>query len=216
MNLVTLYRPNGYDERSLGAITTVVFHHSAGSTTSGAAAVEAIRDWHIRGNGWPDIGYHYLIGSDGTVYQTEPLNKVSYHVAYHNEYTVGVCFLGHYEHSRPTDAALAAGREVVLLLEKALGRQLAIKGHAETNPASTEFCPSRIWHEWKGELDVSAIEELQAKIAELNGVNAELARQLAYKDELLAAANSRIGALEHDVLAPLKGLIAQADKILSP
>ena len=29
--------------------------------------VEIIRKWHVEGNGWSDIGYHYFIKKDGEV-----------------------------------------------------------------------------------------------------------------------------------------------------
>tara|TARA_R110001632_G_scaffold174521_1_gene294103 strand:+ start:521 stop:721 length:201 start_codon:yes stop_codon:yes gene_type:complete len=29
--------------------------------------VEDIRDWHVNGNGWSDIGYHYIIKLDGEI-----------------------------------------------------------------------------------------------------------------------------------------------------
>jgi len=60
--------------------------------------------------------------------------------------------------------------------------------------------------------------ELQRVTAErdqLNGVATDLGNQLAEKDRLLQAANSRVGALEHDVLEPLQqqleGLRRQLD-----
>lgn len=60
-------------------------------------------------------------------------------------------------------------------------------------------------------------QELDARTAErdqLNGVVAELGRQLAYKDELLQAANSRVGALEHDLVAPLQQQVDQLSRAL--
>jgi hypothetical protein len=66
--------------------------------------------------------------------------------------------------------------------------------------------------------DVTIREQLDAVTKErddLQGINKTLGEQLAYKDELLKAANNRVGALEHDVIEPLQeqieGLRRQID-----
>lgn len=58
--------------------------------------------------------------------------------------------------------------------------------------------------------DVALRDELEATKAELanqQGINTTLGEQLAEKDRLLRAANSRVGALEHDVLEPLQAQV---------
>ena len=34
--------------------------------------VKDIRDWHVNGNGWSDVGYHYVIKLDGEVQLGRP------------------------------------------------------------------------------------------------------------------------------------------------
>lgn len=48
----------------------------------------------VRGNGWSDIGYHYLILLDGTLEVGRPVEKVGAHVAGHNADSIGVCYVG--------------------------------------------------------------------------------------------------------------------------
>lgn len=46
------------------------------------------------GNGWSDIGYHYVILRDGTVEFGRPLERSGAHVAGHNATSVGICLVG--------------------------------------------------------------------------------------------------------------------------
>ena len=48
------------------AIEKIVIHCSATPRNKDFSA-EDIRDWHVKGNGWSDIGYHYVIRLDGTI-----------------------------------------------------------------------------------------------------------------------------------------------------
>ena len=56
--------------------------------------VEDVRSWHVKGNGWSDIGYHYLIKLDGTVQEGRPIEKSGAHVAGHNKNSIGIAYVG--------------------------------------------------------------------------------------------------------------------------
>lgn len=144
---------NTYDKRPLDAITTVVYHHSTGATPTDEDGAKRLLDIiyreHVVNRKWPGIGYGYAISPMGETYRLNDIEAESWHVKDHNRYTVGVVFLGDYSDSAPSDAALWAAARLHYDLEIDLGRQLAIVGHAELNPASTELCPSRKWHDWK-------------------------------------------------------------------
>lgn len=56
--------------------------------------VDTIRDWHVNGNGWKDIGYHYIIRRDGSVEQGRDENTPGAHVAGHNNDSLGICLIG--------------------------------------------------------------------------------------------------------------------------
>lgn len=66
----------------LGTVKGVVVHHTAGSglpqtLDEGKAEVRAIQRLHQLSNGWADIGYHLLLGQDGTWYQGRPWRGAS-------------------------------------------------------------------------------------------------------------------------------------------
>lgn len=85
-------------------ITDIFIHCSATPPTSDIGA-DDIRAWHTapppKGNGWVDIGYHYVIRRDGTVDKGRdldgdgnPENDVGAHVYGHNRGTLGICLVG--------------------------------------------------------------------------------------------------------------------------
>ena len=80
-------------------INEIIIHCSATrpdwmSNQPSFAKVAEIRRWHMRDNGWKDIGYHFLIDRDGTVLRGRPLEQVGSHVRGKNNFTIGVCLLG--------------------------------------------------------------------------------------------------------------------------
>lgn len=59
-----------------------------------AQQVHEIRRWHVDGNGWSDIGYHFVIGRDGEIADGRPLARAGAHTRGHNSTSVGVCLIG--------------------------------------------------------------------------------------------------------------------------
>lgn len=74
-------------------IDYIVLHCSATKVSADIGAAE-IRDWHVRGNGWRDIGYHYVIRRSGQVEPGRPLDQTGAHVSGHNSNSIGLCLVG--------------------------------------------------------------------------------------------------------------------------
>ena len=80
-------------------INEIIIHCSAtranwreGQKTS--TKVAEIKRWHVKDNGWSDIGYHFLIDRDGTVAKGRPVTRSGAHTKGHNKDTIGVCLIG--------------------------------------------------------------------------------------------------------------------------
>ena len=56
--------------------------------------VTEIRRWHVKGNGWRDIGYHHQIGRGGEHAVGRPETAIGAHVTGRNNGTIGICLLG--------------------------------------------------------------------------------------------------------------------------
>mgnify|MGYP003677575917 CR=1 FL=1 len=59
-------------------INKIIVHHSASG--SAVTTVEKIRKWHVEGNGWSDIGYHFIVHLDGSVHAGRPVERSGAHV----------------------------------------------------------------------------------------------------------------------------------------
>ena len=137
-------------------ITEIIIHCSAtwrgwmGNNTTSEKVAE-IRDWHVRDNGWSDIGYHFLIDRDGAVAEGRPLDRAGAHVVGHNTGTIGVCLIGGHG-STETDAFhdhfnVGQNHSLKVLLAKLQARfgTLKITGH---NQYAAKACPGFSVPEW--------------------------------------------------------------------
>lgn len=80
------------------AIEWIVVHTSATADKQGRpvdASAEQIRRYHVEHNGWKDIGYHFVVRTNGLIEKGRPLEDVGAHVGGFNDKSVGVCMSGH-------------------------------------------------------------------------------------------------------------------------
>ncbi len=89
-------------------IQRVTVHHSAiafDADGEGASAshIRAIQSGHQNGNGWADIGYHFLIDPAGRIWEGRKLDYQGAHAgnADLNRGNVGVCLLGDFSQRAP-------------------------------------------------------------------------------------------------------------------
>lgn len=76
-------------------ITKLIIHCSATPPDMEIGA-DTIRTWHVRDNGWADIGYHWVIRRDGTVEEGRPEAMQGAHCAAGNgnKDSLGLCLVG--------------------------------------------------------------------------------------------------------------------------
>lgn len=81
------------------SLSEIIIHCTAtdadwrkGSKTS--SKVSEVRKWHVEGNGWSDIGYHFLIDRDGTIAKGRPLERTGAHTKGHNTDSIGIALFG--------------------------------------------------------------------------------------------------------------------------
>jgi hypothetical protein len=98
-----------------------VVHHTAGSNTytrdESAAIVRGIEIYHVKGNGWNDIGYNFLVDKYGQVFEGRygGVDKavIGAHAEGFNTGSVGVAVLGSYGTTKISAAAKASLEQVL-------------------------------------------------------------------------------------------------------
>lgn len=107
----------GYTRRAT-EVEHVIVHHSAtfNTLTNYLNVVRNIYLFHTQDREWSDIGYNYLIAQDGTIFEGRSSGSQSLdndnvqgaHFCGKNGGTMGICLLGTYTTTVPTDTALVS------------------------------------------------------------------------------------------------------------
>ncbi|WP_177793105.1 N-acetylmuramoyl-L-alanine amidase [Muribaculum intestinale] len=135
------------------SITEIIVHCTA--TPEGKPfTVQQIRQWHTapkpKGNGWRDIGYHYIVYLDGSVHNGRPVEQVGAHCSGHNAHSIGVCYVGGCDAHRRLPDGQPEPKDTRTPIQKTALRQLLKKlkerypgariyGHRDFAPKA---CPS--------------------------------------------------------------------------
>ncbi|XP_068390796.1 N-acetylmuramoyl-L-alanine amidase [Eschrichtius robustus] len=76
-----------------------------------AADMRSMQRFHQHTRGWDDIGYSFVVGSDGYVYEGRGWHWVGAHTLGHNSRGFGVALIGNYTAELPAETALRAVRD---------------------------------------------------------------------------------------------------------
>ena len=71
-----------------------IFLHCSATPEGQDVKMETIREWHVKGNKWKDIGYHYVIELDGEVREGRPVQEMGAHCSGQNADSIGICYVG--------------------------------------------------------------------------------------------------------------------------
>jgi hypothetical protein len=98
------------------SLKLAIVHHTAGTNAytraQSAAIVRGIEIYHVKGNGWNDLGYNFLVDKYGQVFEGRyggvDRNVIGAHAEGFNTGSVGVAVIGEYGDATITPAAAAA------------------------------------------------------------------------------------------------------------
>lgn len=117
--------------------------HCAATPEGRDVKTETIKSWHVKGNGWSDIGYHFVIELDGAVKNGRPLHRSGAHTKGHNATSIGICYVGGIDKDKkPKDTRTEAQRKAMDKLVDDLKMDhptATIHGH---NEFAAKACPS--------------------------------------------------------------------------
>ncbi|MBL8899410.1 MAG: N-acetylmuramoyl-L-alanine amidase [Planctomycetes bacterium] len=107
------------DQSPMSAVRRITIHHSAMEPTSApleeaAKQIRSIQNGHFQ-RGYADIGYHYLIDSQGRIWEGRDKRFQGAHAGNTdaNERNLGICLLGNFVSVAPTPAQERALRTLV-------------------------------------------------------------------------------------------------------
>jgi len=101
-----------------GGYNRITVHHTAevpgarfdGSLGDSLEVARKVQRTHMANSGWGDIGYHFLIDSQGRVIEARDLRYQGAHAgnSTSNKNNIGICLIGHFGHGRPSPKAMAS------------------------------------------------------------------------------------------------------------
>ena len=112
--------------------------------------VSDIRRWHTtpkpKGNGWSDIGYHYVIYRDGTIHEGRSVDISGAHCEGWNAHSIGVVYVGGCEKDGKTPKDTRTNEQKAALLSllmdlRKIYPQAKIAGHRDYDRKG-KVCPS--------------------------------------------------------------------------
>jgi len=125
-------------------ISKIICHHTASPDTTPA---DTIRHWHVDGNGWSDIGYHWVVrktpAGTWTIDPGRPEARTGSHDGGENKGSLGIVVSGDYsDHPLPERAEIAL---CALIAAKCIQYGVKVEdvvGHGEYEPDDTPTrCP---------------------------------------------------------------------------
>ncbi|KAJ8280751.1 hypothetical protein GJAV_G00058570 [Gymnothorax javanicus] len=104
-------------ETLLGPARRVIIHHTAlwscASRQDCIAQLQHTQRLHMCDRGFEDIGYNFLIGGDGTIYEGRGWGIVGAHAKGNNHDSLGIAFMGNFNDETPSMAALYSTRQLL-------------------------------------------------------------------------------------------------------
>jgi len=123
-----------------------------------SARVNVVQSFHMDSWDWDHIGYNFLVGGDGRVYEGRGWGYVGAHTKGYNTGTIGVSFIGTFTKQRPNERQLKACQ---MLLEegvrlKKLTPKYRLYGHrqlsATESPGEELYKIIQTWPHWSHEI----------------------------------------------------------------
>jgi hypothetical protein len=117
------------DPVPMGRITRITLHHTADPRGVGSAfgavadRIKAYQTAHQQTNRWADIGYHFVVDSQGRIWRGRDLDWKGAHAGNKqaNENNVGIALIGNFESTEPSTAQTGATEDLLVWLSLEYG-----------------------------------------------------------------------------------------------
>ncbi|KAK9882852.1 hypothetical protein WA026_023548 [Henosepilachna vigintioctopunctata] len=119
-----------------------------------SAIVRNIQTYHVNSSDFIDIGYNFLIGGAGDVYLGRGWENEGAHTKGYNAISVGIAFIGDFQHCSPTDSQIAACKKLIKQGVEAgfIKKQYKLLGARQLrntqSPGDKLFNEIKMWENW--------------------------------------------------------------------
>lgn len=129
-------------QRYEGGINILTVHHTADTFVgTNEQILQREAGFHINGNGWPGLSYHYFITPDGTIFQINKHTDITWHDS-RNTDTLGIALHGDFTNTKPSQKQLNSLKSLLDWLctenPQLPASQQNVLGHREISPTA---CP---------------------------------------------------------------------------
>jgi len=140
---------------------SVIAHTAGGECADDVACSQLMRNlqnFQMSRQKFSDIGYHYLIGGNGKVYEGRSPSQRGAFAGPNNEGSLGIAFIGNFEEKAPSQEALDAAKQ---LLEHAVKQAQLVEnykllGHrqvsATRSPGEALYTLIQQWPNWSEQI----------------------------------------------------------------
>ncbi|XP_011634827.1 peptidoglycan-recognition protein 2-like [Pogonomyrmex barbatus] len=142
-------------------IPYVIIHHTVtpecDSRQKCSTRVDNIRSYHMDHNGWDDIGYSFLIGGDGNVYEGCGWTREGAHTYGYNKKSIGIAFIGNFENADASQKMLDTAHELIKCgkSQRILRDNVRVLGAKQVrqtlSPGNQLYMQIQNWPEWSNQ-----------------------------------------------------------------
>ncbi|XP_046979544.1 peptidoglycan-recognition protein LB-like isoform X1 [Schistocerca americana] len=158
-------RPPTARETMKTPVPFVVIHHTykpgfCATTEDCKKAMRTMQDMHQFQHKWNDIGYNFVVGGDGKVYEGRGWGIVGAHAPNYNSRSIGISFIGDYTSNLPTPAMLEAGQQLIRcgVARGQIAADYKLLGHRQVRatecPGDAFFANIQKWPHWSSLRDI--------------------------------------------------------------
>ncbi|KAL5020414.1 hypothetical protein ScPMuIL_003306 [Solemya velum] len=122
----------------------VFIHHGASpacfTEATCTSRVQGYQRYHMQSHGWSDIGYSFVVGEDGNVYEARGWDEIGAHTYGYNSVGLGICIIGDFTSKVPNSAALSAVKQLIDcgVRNNKISATYTLRGHRDMGSTS---CP---------------------------------------------------------------------------
>ncbi|XP_014480584.1 PREDICTED: peptidoglycan-recognition protein 2-like isoform X1 [Dinoponera quadriceps] len=139
-------------------IPYVVIHHTVTpeceTREKCSQRVDNIRGYHMDDNGWDDIGYSFLVGGDGNIYEGVGWTREGAHTYSYNKKSIGISFIGNFSRKQAKQSMLDAVHQLIECgkSQGILRSNVRVIGGRQVGPTSSPgeklYQQIQNWPEW--------------------------------------------------------------------